>query len=98
MFAKIAILRYMLLVNEFDGVNLVKDLTIAEAQIVLDVTRQTLLSWIKSGHIKASKSAGIKGPWLIPAEEVEAKRIERIAALQQEIDALSKSVEEFLAQ
>lgn len=88
----------MLLINEFDGVGLVKDLTIAEAQIVLDVTRQTLLTWIKSGYIKASKSAGAKGPWLIPAEEVEAKRKERIAALEEEIKALSRSVEEFLAQ
>lgn len=74
----------------------VKDLTIAEACKILSVSRNTMLTWINDGYIDADKSRGRTAPWLIPAEEVERVRLVRIADLQEQINEISQSVEEFL--
>lgn len=66
-------------------------MTITDACKVLNVSRQTMMNWLKRGRFpNALKQEGETNPWLIPVEDVEAVRIEEIADLERRIRAISK--------
>lgn len=62
--------------------------TVAQAMERVGVSRQTVLAWIYKGKIAAHKSHGDNGVWLIPVEQVEAKRDERKTHLSEELAKL----------
>lgn len=58
---------------------------VSETARILDVSRQTLMKWIDQGRFKGvEKEPGNTGVWLIPADEVERVRQERLDELNAE--------------
>jgi hypothetical protein len=72
-----------------------KYMTISDAIRVLNVSRQTMMAWLEAGMFDgAYKEDKETAPWYIPAEAVERKRQELIAALEKKIRRLEPSVYE----
>lgn len=70
----------------------VKEYTVSQAMRILDVSRQTMMEWIKEGKrfpgARQDEPDIATSPWLIPAEDVERVRQARIAELDSRIDSL----------
>ena len=67
-------------------------LTVVEMEKYTGFSRQTISAWLNRGKLQG-KRVGAKGtPWLIPSDEVERVRLQRVAVLQTELDSISKPV------
>lgn len=69
---------------------LVKFYSVSQATRILGISRQTLMKWIDAGKISNAKKEGdgSTDPWLLPAEEVERLRQERVRELDEKIETL----------
>lgn len=68
-------------------------MNISEAAQILDVSRQTMMTWLSAGDVfpgayKENDTA--TAAWHIPAKDVEAMRQKRLAELGLQIARLSK--------
>ena len=66
-------------------------MTISDAAKVLDVSRITMMKWLKEGRFKGARQEnGSKtSPWFIPVEAVEDLRQQRIAEFSRQIERIS---------
>ncbi len=65
--------------------------TIFEAQILLSVSRQTIMQWRNTGKFPgAMKTTDKKSEWRIPRADIEAVRQDLIDGLQRQIDELRR--------
>lgn len=70
-----------------------KELTITQAQKYTGYSRNTLSAYVRGKKVVARQDGEtVTAPWLIPAEEVERLRVQRLAELQQEIAKISRPV------
>lgn len=70
----------------------VKHYSVSHATRILSVSRQTMMKWIDEGKFPGAEKSGdgTTDPWLIPAEEVERVRQERVAELESRIEELKE--------
>lgn len=55
-----------------------------------------MMSWLEEGKFPgARKVGGATSPWVIPAEDVEAVRVERVADLKRQMARIARPVEEY---
>lgn len=72
----------------------VREYTLSDTMRILDVSRQTLMKWIRKGKVKVNREDDWKtAPYLIPAEEVARLRQERIVELTASIEKDSESLQ-----
>lgn len=68
--------------------------TVSRALRVLDVSRNTMMKWIKDNRFpNAFKSDGVTGEWRIPAKDVERVRLERIAELEGQLSEIQETLD-----
>jgi excisionase family DNA binding protein len=67
-------------------------LTIREVMNYTGYSRQTIMAYLESGRLNGRKTGEETSPWLIPADEVEELRQERIRKLNAKIKAISDPV------
>jgi len=70
-----------------------KEFTISQAMEWTGYSRNTLSRYVRGKKVVARQDGDTTtAPWLIPAEEVERLRVQRLAELQQEIAKISRPV------
>jgi excisionase family DNA binding protein len=67
-------------------------LTIQEVQKYTGLARSTIMSYLESGKLTGRKTGNSTSPWLIPADEVEELRQEKIRKLKAKIESISGPV------
>lgn len=69
-----------------------RHLTISEVQKYTGLSRNTIMAWIRNGKLAATKTGVKTAPWLVPGQEVERVRKERIAELTAELEILRQPI------
>jgi DNA-binding transcriptional MerR regulator len=72
--------------------NALNDLTIQETMQATGYSRQTISAYLSRGLLRGRKAGGGTSPWLIPADEVERLRQQRVKELKTQLAAISEPV------